>query len=234
MSDKPVVIDHFSDVLCVWAYAAQIRLDELQREFGRQVHINYHFVPIFAVVEQRIGEGWLDKGGYVGFGKHVLDVCQQFPHVEISADVWCGETPKSSANAHLYLKAVQLLEQAGEIGCDGQSICDGRSLFEETAWRLRLSFFRDNKNISRLECQLALADEMSLPVDRVVELLHDGSAMAALCRDTDLCKGYGVAGSPSYILNEGRQKLYGNVGYKVIAANVQEVLNQPQHQASWC
>jgi len=51
MNDKPVVIDHFSDVLCVWAYAAQIRVDEIQREFGSQVHINYHFVPIFAVVE---------------------------------------------------------------------------------------------------------------------------------------------------------------------------------------
>ncbi|HHJ81003.1 MAG TPA: disulfide bond formation protein DsbA, partial [Candidatus Tenderia electrophaga] len=109
MNDKPIVIDHFSDVLCVWAYAAQIRLDELQREFGHQVQINYHFVPIFAVVEQRIGEGWKDKGGYAGFGKHVLEVCQQFPHVEISAQVWCDEIPKSSANAHLFLKAVQLL-----------------------------------------------------------------------------------------------------------------------------
>ncbi len=234
MNDKPIVIDHFSDLLCVWAYAAQIRLDELQREFGKQVHINYHFVSIFSVTEQRIGEGWKDKGGYVGFGKHVQAVCQQFPHVEISADVWCGDAPKSSANAHLFLKAVQLLEQTGEISCVAQASCDGRNLFEETVWRLRQAFFRDNKNISRLECQLALADEMGLPCDKIVELLHDGSAMAALCRDTDLCKEYAVAGSPSYILNEGRQKLYGNVGYKVIAANVQEVLHQPQHQASWC
>lgn len=129
---------------------------------------------------------------------------------------------------------MQLLEQVGEISCAAQKSCHGRNLFEETVWRLRQSFFRDNKNISQLDCQLALAAEMGLPCDRLVELLHDGAAMAALCRDTDLCQEYGVAGSPSYILNEGRQKLYGNVGYKVIAANVQEVLNQPQHQASWC
>jgi len=234
MNDKPIVIDHFSDVLCVWAYAAQIRLDELQREFGKHIHLNYHFVPIFSVVEQRIGEGWRNKGGYVGFSKHVQEICQQFPHVDVSPDVWRGDAPSSSANAHLFLKAVQLLEHTGEISSHGQTSYDGHSAFEETVWRLRQSFFRDNKNISRLECQLALADEMELPCDSIVGLLHDGSAMAALCRDTDLCKEYGVTGSPSYILNEGRQKLYGNVGYKVISANIQEVLNQPQHQASWC
>ncbi len=234
MSDKPIVIDHFSDVLCVWAYAAQIRLDELRREFGRQLQINYHFIPIFGTVEKRIGEAWQDKGGYPGFGQHVLEVCQQFPHVEVSADVWQGEVPRSSANAHLFLKALQWLEQTGEISCEAQASCQGHSLFEETAWRLRQAFFRDNKNIARLECQLQLANEMGLPTDKLVEALQDGSAMAELCRDAELCKTYSLGGSPSYVLNEGRQKLYGNVGYKVIAANVQEVLNVPQHQASWC
>ncbi len=32
MSDRPIRIDYFSDVLCVWAYAAQIRLDELKAD----------------------------------------------------------------------------------------------------------------------------------------------------------------------------------------------------------
>jgi len=36
------------------------------------------------------------------------------------------------------------------------------------------------------------------------------------------------------LLNEGRQKLYGNVGYRIIEANVQEILHQPGNQASWC
>ena len=234
MSDKPIVIDHFSDVLCVWAYAAQIRLDELRREFGQRVHINYHFIPIFGIVEKKVGEGWRERGGYAGFGQHVQAVCQQFPHVEISTAVWQGEVPKSSANAHLFLKAVQLIEQTGEINAASQSSLNGHSLFEATTWQLRRAFFRDNKNITRLECQLELANEMGLPTDKIVKALHDGAAMAELCRDFDLCREYGVGGSPSYVLNEGRQKLYGNVGYKVIAANVQEIIKQPQQQASWC
>ena len=73
MSNKTIVIDHFSDVLCVWAYVAQIRLDELQREFSTQVQINYHFIPIFGVVAKRVGEGWQEKGGQaVGWSSVVV------------------------------------------------------------------------------------------------------------------------------------------------------------------
>lgn len=229
-----VIIDHFSDVLCVWAYAAQIRIDELRREFGEQVQINYHFMPVFGVVEKRIGQGWQDKGGYAGFGEHVHHVCEQFPHVQVCDALWCGEVPKSSASPHLFLKAVQLLEQQGLIGCEGQAHCEGRSRFEEMAWQLRLAFFRDNQNIARQDVQLALAKTVGLPTDSLLAALQDGSAMAELCRDMELVEEYKVSGSPSYVLNEGRQKLYGNVGYKVIAANVQEIIAQPDHQASWC
>jgi hypothetical protein len=45
---------------------------------------------------------------------------------------------------------------------------------------------------------------------------------------------YNLEGSPSYIMDNGRQKLYGNVGYHVIEANVRELLENPGGQASWC
>jgi hypothetical protein len=36
-------------------------------------------------------------------------------------------------------------------------------------------------------------------------------------------------------LNDGRQKLYGNVGFRIIEANIQELLRAPVgDQASWC
>ena len=44
-----------------------------------------------------------------------------------------------------------------------------------------------------------------------------------------------IEGSPSLVLNEGRQKLYGNVGFRVIEANIQELLREPRiNDASWC
>jgi hypothetical protein len=44
-----------------------------------------------------------------------------------------------------------------------------------------------------------------------------------------------IEGSPSYVLNEGRQRLYGNIGFRVMEANVQELLRAPGiDDASWC
>ena len=44
-----------------------------------------------------------------------------------------------------------------------------------------------------------------------------------------------VQGSPTFILNDGRQKLYGNVGYGVLEANITELLRSPAAgAASWC
>jgi len=36
------------------------------------------------------------------------------------------------------------------------------------------------------------------------------------------------------LFNEGRQVLTGNVGYRVIEANVRELLRVPVDQSSWC
>ena len=33
MNKKPIVIDYFTDVLCVWAYAARRKVDEIEKKF---------------------------------------------------------------------------------------------------------------------------------------------------------------------------------------------------------
>jgi predicted DsbA family dithiol-disulfide isomerase len=231
---EPVHIAYFSDVLCVWAYAAQIRLDELKRHYGERVRVSYHFVPIFGCTGHRIGEGWREQGGFAGFGEHVRNVCRDFPHVQVHERIWAASAPKSSAQCHLFLKSVQLLEQKGLLGKVPHDTHHGRNLFEELVWRVRLAFFRDARDIGRLDTLFDLAGELGLPDGQLREQLENGAAMALLCRDVELRDELQVEGSPTYVLNEGRQKLYGNVGYKVIAANVEEILNRPRDQASWC
>ena len=117
---EAIKVAYFSDVLCVWAYTAQIRLDELKRQYGDRIRLSYHFVPIFGCTDHRIGEGWQDKGGFAGFGEHIRSVCRQFPHVQVSDRLWTGATPKSSASCHHFIKAVQLL--AEQNGVDGVNI----------------------------------------------------------------------------------------------------------------
>ena len=79
-----------------------------------------------------------------------------------------------------------------------------------------------------------MADQVGLPRVLIEEQLTNGEAMAALCSDLELRDTHRLEGSPTYLLNSGRQKLYGNVGYRIIEANVLELLEQPQGQASWC
>ncbi|MEJ2508643.1 MAG: disulfide bond formation protein DsbA [Gammaproteobacteria bacterium] len=233
-SSADVRIDYFSDVLCIWAYTAQIRVDELKRSFGSQLALHYHFVPLFGDTAHRIGEGWADRGGYEGFGRHVSEIAGRFDHAPVSANVWSACAPRTSCNAHLYLKAVQLLEEDGEIDAEGQADFDGRSLFEEANWRVRQAFFVDDRDIGAMDCLFDIGAGLDLTRASIQRRLDSGEAMSALCRDIELCREHGVEGSPTYLLNEGRQKLYGNVGYRIIEANVQEILHQPGNQASWC
>ena len=62
-----------------------------------------------------------------------------------------------------------------------------------------------------------------------------GTAHADLEADHRDQRDLMIQGSPTFILNEGRQKLYGNVGYGVIEANINELLRSPTTgAASWC
>jgi len=234
VNNDKIRISYFSDMLCVWAYIAQIRLDELRQQYGEQIEINYHFIPLFGCTENRIGLGWNDRGGYSGFARHVKSVCEEFDHVEVHPDIWIENRAKTSAISHLFLKAIQLLEEKSMLSAAKDSLANGHSVFEEVTWRVRLAFFKLNMDISRLDCLYSIAEELMLPVDPIAERISNGTAMAALCRDAELRDQFRVEGSPTYVLNEGRQKLYGNLGYKIIEANVQEILYRPENQATWC
>ena len=114
---EPIRISYFSDVLCVWAYIAQIRLDELTTNFQDKISIDYHFAPIFGNAHEKLESRWRDRGGFKGYSDHVQKV---------------------------------------------------------------------------------------------------------------------VSVSPTLIFNEGRQRLNGNVGYRVIEANIRELLHNPPEEQSWC
>lgn len=233
-SDARVRVDHFSDTLCVWAYVSQVRLDELLNRLGERIEIEYHFINMFGNTRTRIREGWQARGGYEGFAAHVQEVGKAFPHVCLHTGLWREVTPPSSAPSHHFLKAIQLLETRGEIDAAPRSDLAGRALAVEAIWRVRDAFFREGKDISRLTVLLGVAEDLGLPVARLEELLTGGEAMAELCSDLELRDSHRLEGSPTYMLNGGRQKLYGNVGYRVIEANVLELLQRPEGTASWC
>lgn len=223
-----VHVEHFSDLLCVWAYVGQVRLDELRRRFGDRIAVRSRFCSVFADVAAKLAKGWRERGGLAGYRAHVEGVVRGFDHVELHPDTWVGTVPSGSAPPQALVKAAELAADPA----DRDAL--GRTPAERLAWRLRLAFFRDGRDISRLDEQLALAGELGLSVAALRSHLEDGRAWAALLADYAEAAAGQVRGSPTYLLNERRQVLYGNVGYRIVEANVLELLEEPGDRASWC
>lgn len=227
---KAVSIMHFSDVLCVWAYVAQIRMDKLEEKFAKNVSVNYHFIQVFGSVEAKMEKNWNHRGGLQAYGKMVRDVAHQYDYIDVHEDIWVKNTPTSSAPCHLFLKAVQLVEGKGDM----PSLDGSTSMAEKVAWDMRQDFFRDLIDVSAVSAQYDIAERLGLPIDKIQAEIASGAAFAALDKDLQLKEKHRVQGSPTVVFNEGRQMIYGNVGYRVIEANVQELLNKPKAAASWC
>jgi len=227
-------ISYVSDVLCIWAYVAEVRLDEVRKEFGSSVELEYRFIPIFGATRHRIAEGRKDRGGYAVFGEHVRNVAEDFPHVSVHDGVWSDVAPTTSSAAHEMLCATRLLVNEGIVDATRRDDLDGRTLFEEATWQIRSAFFEHARDISDRDVLLDVLGRTGVPTDAIEAKLKSGEAMAEVCRDIELRDENKIEGSPTYYLNQGRQKLYGNVGYRVVSANLRELLEQPGHQASWC
>ncbi|PCI65606.1 MAG: disulfide bond formation protein DsbA [Piscirickettsiaceae bacterium] len=225
MNQKKVVdIYYFTDILCIWAYVAQIRMDELKKTFGEQIRVHQKFVQVFGSIESKIQGAWAKNGGIEGYGKHVQEVATGFKHIQLHDDIWHKNTPTSSMSCHLYLKAVQLLGNKGQL--------DSNS--DVAIWAMREAFFKNLVDISSAKGQQQVTESLGLPWSAIQALICSGEAFAALAEDAQLVDKYSVKGSPTLVMNEGRQVLYGNVGYKVMEANVQELLNHSERQVSWC
>ncbi|MFT6310309.1 MAG: putative DsbA family dithiol-disulfide isomerase [Porticoccus sp.] len=217
---QALVIDYYSDVLCVWAWIAQRRIEELHKNFGSSIQFNYYYVDIFGDVATKMANQWASKGGYEGFAVHVKKSCDDYDAVTINPKTWVEVKPTTSANAHLLLKAVEL-NFAGNAAID-------------MALTIRKGFFESGVDISNLDCLYQLIESSGLDVALLKASVNNGEAIAALMSDYQQAKQNAIKGSPSYVMDGGRQTLYGNVGYRVLSANTEELLKRPEKEASWC
>ncbi len=229
-----VNILYFSDLLCIWAYIADKRLEELANNLGSAIEIDAHYCSVFPDAWAKIKTNWKSRGGFEGFSRHTNDVAARFPEIKVHERIWLDTRPRTSASGHLFLKAIQLLED--EIGDEDKNpvpYLDRAST--KVATRLRHAFFRDGKDISDWNIHKDIADSIKIKYAKIEEKIRSAEAITQLAADYDLSQKMSVQGSPTLIMNEGRQKLFGNVGYRLIEANVKELLRSPaDDEASWC
>ncbi len=217
---QPLQVDYYTDVLCVWAWIAQHRIDELEKEQGEKICIRHHCINVFGDTATRIGSRWSERGGYAGFAGHVQESAAPYEYAPVNAAIWRDVRPHTSGTAHLVLKAAELITTAD----------DSRRL----ALTLRKHFFVDGLDIGDKRVVLDSARQAGFDVADLTAVIDSGQAMASLMSDYDDAKELGLKGSPSLVLNNGRQVLYGNVGYRILNANITELLKKPVSEASWC
>ncbi len=223
-------IQYFSDILCIWAYVAERRVEELATAFGGQIEIETRFCSVFPDTKNKIGKGWADRGGYEGFNRHLHSVADKFPHIQLHPRLWLDVRPPTSASAHLFVKAVESFETAGQ-----GTIPYLERLSTRAASALRRAFFAQGRDICDWEVQAAIAASLDLEPETLRARLASPAVVGALAADLQLAQQQAIAGSPTFIMNEGRQRLFGNVGYRLLEANVHELLRNPSpRQASWC
>ncbi len=218
--NSPLVIDYYSDVLCVWAWISVRKNEELLEEWGDQIILKHHYINLFGDTDLRMKKQWGDRGEHEGFARHVLNSAAPYDNAPVNSEIWKEVRPATSANAHLILKAV-------EIEYSEKQSASLAELFQRR-------FFKDNYDIGNQEILLELASGFSLDPDKIKSSIESGKATAALMQDYQKAVELGIKGSPSWIMNNGRQVLFGNVGYRVLCANVREILKHPEHEASWC
>jgi predicted DsbA family dithiol-disulfide isomerase len=223
----PIRISYFSDVLCVWAYIAQVRVEELQATFGDEIVVEPHFVSIFGNACEKLEARWKDRGGLAAYAKHVQGAAGPYTHVKVHPDTWIVNPPTSSLACHLFLCAVRSAAFTDPAAMP-EAAC------RRTTWALRRAFFEDASDVSNQAVQRAVAEAVGIPLGPVDAALASGAAHAVLARDLDLARDLTVTVSPTFVFNEGRQRLNGNVGYRVIEANIRELLREPAGEHSWC
>ena len=162
---------------------------------------------MFGDVPRKLESQWSERGGASGYAQHVAEVVEQFGHVELDRDAWSVVSPASSMPAHLLLCAVRLLDL---------------TKVAEVAAQIRHTFFVEAKDVSRRSELLTIVESTGLVVSEVEATWDSGHAHAELSSDLNLARDKFVASSPTLLFNEDRQRLTGNVGYRVIEANVRE------------
>jgi predicted DsbA family dithiol-disulfide isomerase len=143
-----------------------------------------------------------------------------------------GQTEQEGmSSAHLFVQAVRHWDR--ESTAPGSQ--SGPSHFDRGMWAFRCAFFRDNRDIARWDVQCEIAEALGVDIGAIEDSIQSGSAFARLAADYQDADKMRIEGSPSFVLDEGRQKLYGNVGFRLLEANIQELLRVPRSdEASWC
>ncbi len=220
-----VEFGYWSDPLCVWALAAQPKLDRVLDELGQHLVVDYHVVPVFGSVEQRFAHGAWAKEGVDGRVAATRRIAEQAGRADVSGECWRRDRPASSWAPAAAIKAVFALER------DGRAPRAAGAAYQRA---IREAFFVREFNVARRAVQLELAEQLAVPREPLEAMLDDGSALAAVWEDHEARERLRIQGSPTYVFDGGRAMLYGNFDFGVLRSTVLELVRSLTPGCSSC
>lgn len=221
---RRVRFGYWTDPLCIWALVSQPKLDRLLEELGDDLDVDHRTVPVFGSVSWRLRDGPWAGGGVDGRVEATRRIAREHGRDDVSGEVW-RLGPTSSWAPGAAVKAVFAAEAAGEApgGCG--------AVYERA---LRERFFADDRDVTRRDEQLAVAEALSIPRAAIERRLDDGSAIAALWEDHRLREALHIQGSPTYVFDDGRAMLYGDFRFGVLRATAEQLVQGLVPGASRC
>lgn len=220
-----IPISYWTDPLCIWAFVAEAKVERITSEFGARIRLEHRVIPVFGSVPWRFSHGPWKNEGVDGRVAATRRIAAEHGRPEITGEVWRRAAPTSSWAAGAALKAVFAAAAHGEIAPD---LAPGYQL------RMRERFFVAEENVCERRVQLAIAEELSIPRASIERRLDDGSALAGLWEDFNDKEHMKLLGSPSWVFDDGRAQLYGNVGWGVLRATVEELVRGAAPGCSVC
>lgn len=217
--------EYWSDPLCIWAFVAQPKLDALLRDHGEGLAVDYRVVPVFGSIPWRFREGSWAKAGPEGRRDATARIAQEFGFSGVTGAAWTLHAPATSWAPGIAIKAVCAMEKDGlaPVGAGARYLAS-----------LRAAFFEHDRNTALRSEQLAVAEALELDRGPLEQRLDDGSALAALWEDDREREAKRIQGSPTYVFDGGRARLYGNFDEQVLRATVRTMLDGMQAGGSAC
>lgn len=208
-------VAYWSDPLCIWAFVAQPRLESVLERHAAELVVDHHIVPVFGSVPQRFRDGSWAAQGPEGRAAATVRVARMHGREDVSGRVWVDDPPASSWASGAAVKGVGLLV-ADELARPGAM---GAYLLA-----MRRAFFEQDRNVARRDVQLSLAEELDIDAAALEAVLVDGRATAALFEDHTAREAQHIVGSPTWVFDGGRAKLYGNFDEGILHATVRTLV----------
>lgn len=184
---KPVRVDVWSDVQCIWCYISSARLRTAIQQHPGPVDVTYHSFQLTPDAPLEIDrEEQIRKHG--GNSARMQQIMTQLRQLTAAEDLPYDPDRTRPTNSRM---ALELLHHAGTHGRRA-----------ELTERLFTAHFGEGRHIGRIDELLAIAREVGIDPDDARQALTEKRHAAGVDADIAQAHAYGARGVPFDIVND--------------------------------